>query len=224
MKKISARPGIPEVALPSSIKTILRTIDRWLDPKKLPTYEIIINPPEQMFGMESFVPPVKAIAYDIMSVISLMLIDNEIVGERLQYFHDKYEELLDINGNRIISHCSSANFFAKSGAYIKSVYGDQTNLLSILISYDKTTLSRNGIRTATPVYVSIGNLDSVQLQKDISTDIIGFLPDIPLSETELHRALTEAGCKSKTRRIQAIRYYKKFIEQEVLFHSFCIQK
>ena len=83
----------------------------------------------------------------------------------------------------------------------------QKKIISILISYDNTTL----------YYASIGNLDIVQLQKDISADIIGFLPDIPLSETELHRALTEAGCKSKTRRIQAIRYYKKFIE-EVLFH------
>ena len=46
--------GVQEVALPSSLNTIMQTKERWFAPKKLPTYEIIINPPEEMFGRDSF--------------------------------------------------------------------------------------------------------------------------------------------------------------------------
>ena len=99
---------------------------------------------------------------------------------------------------------------------MKQTLGEGICLLPLIISYDKTTISRNGTRTATPVYVTVGNLTADSMKKDFSTDLIGYVPEKQLSDTELKEALKEAGCKHVSKRTEALKMYGKYIEQQVI--------
>jgi hypothetical protein len=65
------------------------------------------------------------------------------------------------------------------------------------------------------MYVSLANQTTKQLQLDDSTDLVGYLPDLPLSVTEIRRALEINGVRAKTNRNKAVSMYKRHIEQTV---------
>ena len=62
---------------------------------------------------------------------------------------------------------------------------------------------------------------STQIRKDASTDLVGYVPEKQLSDSEIKDALTTAGCKSITKQKEALKMYGKYIEQEVsiILHS-----
>ena len=109
----------------------------------------------------------------------------------------------------------SGDFWIKTEEHIHATLGTDICLLPIIISYDKTTLSRNGTRTATPVYVTVANLSSDAIRKDTSTDLVGYVPDKQFSDSKIKDALKTAGCKSITKQKEALKMYGKYIEQEV---------
>ena len=106
----------------------------------------------------------------------------------------------------------------KAEEHIRETVHPHICILPVIISYDKTTLSRNGTRTATPVYATVANLNASALKKDSSTDLIGYLPEKQASDTEIKEALKKAGCKFETKRKNALKMYGKYIEQQVCQH------
>jgi len=158
-----------------------------------------------------------------MDVMAQMLVDTSIVGAANEFFKFEAEYKYMLEGGsrtRVFSDPNTADFFQRSQRYIRSLHGENVHILPFILSYDKTTLSRNGVRQATPMYVSLANLTSKQLQLDVSTDLVGYLPDLPLSVSEINRALHDNGVKAKTNRTKAVQMYKRYIEQEVIL--FCI--
>ena len=217
ISSVSTREGV-EVAMPKKISTLLAAINKWLHHKKKKIYTVYIPPPRTLFGKDSTVPPIKYVCYDIMEVIAHMLVDTNIVGKTNEFFKFEAEEKYMAQGEemvRVYSDSNTAEFFIRSQRHIRALHGNHVHLLPFILSYDKTTLSRNGIRTATPMYVSIANQTSKQLQLDGSTDLVGYLPDLPLSVTEIRRALDDSGVKAKTNRNKAVSMYKRHIEQTV---------
>ena len=53
------------------------------------------------------------------------------------------------------------------------------------------------------------------IRKDTSTDLVGYVPEKQLSDSEIKDAIKTAGCKSITKQKEALKMYGKYIEQEV---------
>ena len=97
------------------------------------------------------------------------------------------------------------DFWIKTEEHIHATLGTDIFLLPIIASYDKTTLSRNGTRIATPVYVTVANLSSDAIRKDTSTDLVGYVPDKQFSDPEIKDALKSAGCKRITKQKELLK-------------------
>ena len=160
MRTTSTREG-SEIALPKRISTILDSTKKWLHHKKKELHTVYIAPPTTIFGHSTFVPHIKYVCYDVMDVMAQMLVDTSIVGAANEFFKFEAEYKYMLEGGsraRVFSDPNTADFFQRSQRYIRSLHGKNVHILPFILSYDKTTLSRNDVRQATPMYVSLANL------------------------------------------------------------------
>jgi hypothetical protein len=93
--------------------------------------------------------------------------------------------------------------------------GAHVKFIPIIISTDKTAVGDGQTKTSFPCYVSIGNMTTEAMCKDVSTGMLVFLPELVNATSLMHAVLGEVGCRSKSLRTKAITVWRRYLEQEV---------
>jgi len=162
------------------------------------------------FGETTQLSKAPAVFKNILEVVALQLIDNTVVGSHGENFALSYQRT-----NGIIGNFASGEFMRKCEIQIKREFGNNVYPLILLLDSDKTVLSRNGTRTATPFYVSVGNLDLKTMCSDKGTELVGFMPEILDSKRVLEAALRDVGITAKNKIESCIMLNNKYLEQTV---------
>jgi hypothetical protein len=174
-----------------------------------------IDPPKFLFGEGGGeLGSSPFVHYNVMEVIAQLLLDKDIVGENAEKFALDFEPLL-CNDERVIKDFHTAEYFRLGSKWVKENVGAHVKFLPIIISTDKTAVGDGQTKTSFPCYVSIGNLTTEAMCKDVSTGMLGYLPELANATSLMHAVLGEVGCRSKSMRTEAITVWRRHLEQEV---------
>jgi hypothetical protein len=88
-------------------------------------------------------------------------------------------------------------------------------LLAFSLSCDKTSVDRVGGISVWPCYLTIMNVDSTVRRREIASDIVGYVPVSPYTDSQLEAILRE-HCGVRRNLDEVIKIVKYYMEQS--FH------
>ena len=175
--------------------------------RKIPLEKIEIDLPNEMFGPNSERKKAKAVVRDPIKTLASMLIRNDVVGENLENFNFEYTK------SKSISTVTSGNFFKMTQKHIRSKWGENVHVLPILVSSDKTELTKLGKRTIWPIYVTCGNFSTKLMTSEKGSKLSGFCPYLPYNDEELKKMLDDYSFKKGKHKI-CLTILKRYFEQK----------
>jgi hypothetical protein len=161
-----------------------------------------------MFGNNSEMKKARAVVRDPLKTIASMLIRNEVVGENLENFNFEYKK------SNSISSVNTGNFFKLAQKNIRLKWGENVNVLPIIVSSDKTDLTKCGKRTIWPIYVTCGNFSTELMTSEIGSQLSGFCPYLPYNDEELKKMLFENFISAKGKQKTCLTILKRYFEQK----------
>jgi len=84
------------------------------------------------------------------------------------------------------------------------------------LGIDATNLNQSGSTNATPVYISLGNLNIEKLQSHIGIELCGYLPVSLASKANQRSALLANGIKFDSKQEECMKIHSRWLEQEFL--------
>jgi len=147
-----------------------------------------------------------------------MLINPDIVGDKLQNFKFTFEERTDFKGFRVYGNVNSVDFFRKAEAAVKARYGEGVYPLLIFLSSDKTHGDRSGNEKFWPMLVTLGNFTTNILSSPICQELVGYCPLLPLGDGRIKKHLQENGVTSDSHQQSVCRKLRLKSEQS-FFHT-----
>jgi hypothetical protein len=176
---------------------MIRTVLSSTQHSRLTVSKCWIKPPAFLFGEDvNELKGSPCVHYNIMEVIAHMLLDKEVVGNTAEHFAIEYEVLMS-NDDRVIKDFHSAEYFRLGCHWVKENIGEHVKFLPVIISTDKTVVGEGATKTAFPCYISLGNLKTQAMCKDISTGMLGYLPSLMHAVLDLTHA-----CSTRRSRMQ----------------------
>jgi hypothetical protein len=209
IKVLSSDCGL-EVSLPSEYKSIIQRVMKVMNKFKIPLYRRMYRMCPSFFGDRTGLSKAPAVFKNILEVVALQLIDNSVVGSEGENFILGFER-----NDGILGNLASGEFMRKCEVEVQNQYGNNVYPLILLLDSDKTVLSRNGTRSATPFYVSVGNLNLTTMCSDKGTELVGFMPEILDSKRVLEAALRDVAITAKNKIESCIMLNNKYLEQSV---------
>ena len=88
------------------------------------------------------------------------------------------------------------------------------------LSLDGTEMGRGSKRKAIPVYLSLLNLKLKTLVSKFGTDIVGFIPEFPLSDKKIFEYMRQAGIRLKGNQKKSLSCLKQWLIQICLKNIF----
>ena len=161
-----------------------------------------------MFGTNTEFKKARAVVRDPIKTLSAMLIRNDLVGKKLENFNFEYKK------SSSISTVNSSNFFKNAQKYVRLKWGESVNVLPILVSSDKTELTKCGKRTIWPIYVTCGNFSTEIMTSEKGSQLSGFCPYLPYNDEELKRMLFNYGIQAKGKQKNCLTILKRYFEQK----------
>jgi Plavaka transposase len=150
----------------------------------LSTYEQRMNAP--LLGAQGTVT-------DLFQVVASMLLEQDLVGKDLEDYNFTYTPLIDGNGDQMYGGITSARNFREAEKEVKRKWGQDTCLLVVNFSSDKTHVTRCGTVVLCPVYATIANFSVDNIRRPSGNDIVGYCPLSPYTQVELDTILRESG-------------------------------
>jgi hypothetical protein len=154
---------------------------------------------------------------DILETIARMLVDEEVVGRRGQHFRVEYSREYNSDGEQTYGNVTSASWFKKTERAVQKKWGEDVYLLGFLISCDKTHVDRLGGISVWPCYITILNLDAKVRCTQRGSDIIGYVPIMSYSDSQLGQILKE-NCGILRNIEEVIKMCKYYFEQSFHFN------
>ena len=140
--------------------------------RKIQLEKAAIKLPKETFGTNTEFKKARAVVRDHINTLSAMLIRKYFVGKNLENFNFEYKK------SSSISTVNSSNFFLNAQKYVRLKWGESVNVLPILVSSDKTELTKCGKRTIWPIYVTCGKFSTEIMTSEKGSQLSGFCPYI----------------------------------------------
>ena len=151
-----------------------------------------IRYPHQLYGHnQSTLKPLNAVVIDIMETVASMIQDPQVVGSNLENYIFEYTPEFNAEGERTFGNVTSAFWFKKTLANIRSKWGNDVNILVLNLSTDKTQVDRLQGQTVWPCYITIMNLIGKIRRTSKGSELIGYCPIVPYSKRKLKEKLQE---------------------------------
>ena len=184
-----------------------------------PTIRAVSLPfPMDLFGVHGkTLKKVTCIIVDLVETIATMLVNTDVVGRNGVKFKLSYSSECNDNGEKTFGNVTSALWFKKTEKTIRRQWGHQVNLLAFAIACDKTHVDRVGGISVWPCYITLLNLDTSVRRTARGSDIIGYLPILPYSDTQLSYILKNS-CGVKRKLDEAVKMTKYSMEQSFYFN------
>ena len=172
--------------------------------------------PAEIFGtFGKTLKPVPCVIVDIIETMAAMLVNDDVVGRRGEYFHHEFAREYNEAGEQTFGNVTSAGWFKKTEEAIRDQWGHDVYLLAFAIACDKTAVDGVGGISVWPCYLTIMNVDSSVRRREIASDIVGYVPVIPYTDSQLEQILREE-CGVKRDHVEVIKVVKYYMEQS--FH------
>ena len=172
--------------------------------------------PKELFGtFGKTLTPVRCVIVDIIETMAAMLVNDDVVGRRGQHFHFEYCREFNEDGEQTFGNVTSAEWFKRTQEAIRERWGSDVYLLAFSISCDKTAVDRVGGISVWPCYLTIMNVDSSVRHREIASDIVGYVPVLPYTDSQLAAILRE-HCGVRRDLDEVIKIVKYYMEQS--FH------
>ena len=187
-----------------------------------------IKYPIQIFGEDqSRLKTIKTAIVDIVETVAGMLLETEMVGDKLQNFAFSYTKEVNDNGQQIYGNLTGAKWFQRTERAVKAAWGDDVHLLALNISTDKTQVDRLKGLSIWPCYVTIMNLDGKVRRTLLGSECIGYCPLLPYSHTAMETMLKDLyniradhkNCRKMVERYRRY-YYMRLTLLLSLFHNY----
>lgn len=146
--------------------------------------------PRDLFGEEISRNLLPAVGYacNILEIVSEMLMNASIVGEQGQFFKKTFNLIRDDESNeRVVEDLCSAEWYRATLHKIKQMPGIRKDvvLLGLLLSYDAAVVNLKSGSSATPLYISIGNVSHSELTRNSeNVSFVGFFPKHAVRRTK----------------------------------------
>jgi len=148
--------------------------------------------PVQIFGDDqSQLKPIKTAVVNCVETIAGMLLENDMVGDKLQNFAFTYAKEFNEDRQQIYGNLTSANWFRRTEAAVKAEWGEDVHLLAVNLSTDKTQVDRLRGISIWPCYVTIMNLTGKIRRTHLGSECVGYCPLLPYSQTAMETLLKD---------------------------------
>ncbi len=173
--------------------------------------------PQELFGVYGKqLKKVTCVILDLLETIATVLVNPDVVGPTGVKFGYTYLSEYNDDNEKTFGNVTSCIWFKKTQKSIRRQWGQHVHLLAFAISCDKTHVDRVGGISVWPCYITILNLDISVRRTVRGSDIIGYLPILPYSDTQLANILrTSCGVKRKVD--EAVKMTKYYMEQSFYF-------
>ena len=211
-----------EIPVPSKYYTIHDKIFKALRNKSIRIVKTYYEHCKELFGSKNNLEKIPAVVTDILDMISQMFIDPAIYP----YLHFDYEESkiyknVEIKGKRkriedvVYSEFYNSEFFKRAEEKIRDQWGP-VKIVPVFIGIDATNLNQSGSINATPVYLSLGNMEINLLRSHNGIELCGYLPVSLASKAKQRSALSNNGIQFETNQDDCIKLHSRWLEQEFL--------
>lgn len=148
--------------------------------------------PTHLYGAnisESLLPAV-GYACNILEIVCEMLLNASVVGDSGENFGKCFKMIRDErSGERVVEDLCSSEWYKTTEAKVKQIPGIKSDvvLLGLILSYDAASVNLKTGSTATPLYVSIGNVspgDACRSSENVS--FVGFFPKHAVRNVKQH--------------------------------------
>ena len=174
--------------------------------------KVLPYPPQIFSNCLKPLKPVPCIVVDLLEALASMLINTDVVGENAENFQFHYKEEFNEDNERTFGNVTSGFWFKMAEKAIRRRWGSFVSLLSFAICCDKTHVDRVGGISVWPCYLTIMNLDASVRRAARGSDIIGYLPILPYSDSQISDILIE-DCGVLRKCDEVVKMTKYFLEQ-----------
>ena len=161
-----------------------------------------------MFDSNYEMKRARAVVRDPIKTLASMLIREELVGKNLEKFNFEYKK------SKSISSVNSGNFFKMAQQDIRTKWGDNVHVFPIIVSSDKTELTKCGKRSIWPIYVTCGNFSTDIMTSKKGSLLSGFIPYLPYNDEELKKMLHDHDIKAIGKQKICLTILKRYFEQK----------
>jgi len=206
----------PRFLVPKSFQSLEKSAR--VDVASLYEYREIVVPWIDTWQMDKMpeYPPVKIYCRSLFQIVSLMLVDPEIMTIWKKHIFLNYWRAENKDGERVYSDVMTSPWSEETEKLVHSK--DPSGHLMPLIFYtDGVQVSTHARNKITPVMVTLGNFSDELLQKDCSKRVIAYLPNFKgYSKDHIKTHLMETLGMSQT----AVRYPNVYLRRVYLFHIY----
>ena len=172
--------------------------------------------PAEIFGtVGKTLHPVRCVIVDIIETMAAMLVNDDVVGRRGEHFHHEFAREYNEDEEQTFCNVTSAGWFKKTEEAIRERWGHDVYLLAFTIACDKTAVDRVGGISVWPCYLTIMNVDSSVRRREIASDIVGYVPVLAYTDSQLEQILKDK-CGVLRNFVEVIKLVKYYMEQS--FH------
>lgn len=138
--------------------------------------------PKDLYGEEIARTLLPAVGYacNVLDIVSEMLINASVVGDNGELFQIRYKDIRDEETHeRVVEDLCSGEWFKTTDAEVKQLHGisEDSTLLGLVFSYDAASVNLKTGSTATPLYVSVGNVSQNDIARNSeNVGFVGFFP------------------------------------------------
>ena len=210
-----------EIPLPQKYATIHSRIIRAVNTKKYSIKKTFYMHNTDIFGINNKLGKIPAVVTDIMDVIASMLVDEDIYPNLTFEYSEKTITKISYHGKKrhktidvIYGEFYNSEFFKLCEQEVKQNWGPSVKPLVIFLGIDATNLTSS--LSATPMYLSLGNMNIASLRSHHGSELCGFLPVSLASKARQMQCLLENGIKTLKAQEECITLHSKWLEQECL--------
>jgi len=211
-----------EIPIPAKYYSIHDRIFQALHDKSIKIVKTHYQHCESLYGKNNNLGKIPAVVTNILEIITCMFIDPEIYP----FLHLDYEESkvykTEIIGNKrqrtvdvVYGEFYNSEFFKRSESEIREQWGP-CKIVPVFFGIDATNLNQSGSINATPVYLSLGNMDIDMLRSHVGIELCGYMPVSLASKAKQRCALEANGIKHETNWDDCIKIHSRWLEQEFL--------
>jgi hypothetical protein len=215
-----------EIPLPQKYYTIHDKIFKAVNEKSIKIVKTHYLHCEDLFGKNNDLGKIPCVVTDIVDVIASMLVDPAIYPHlKLDYEENKLYRTETVGNKRqrtvdvMYGEFYNSEFFRKTEIEVRNNWGP-CKIIPVFFGIDATNLNNTGSISATPVYMSVGNMSIDMLRSHIGIELVGYMPVTLASKAKMRSALEDNGVQYETNQDECVKMHSRWLEQECL-HDFC---
>jgi len=220
IRRISYINGL-EIPLPQKYETIHNRIVATVNKKRYRVTKTYYEHNKEMFGTNNDLGKIPCVVTDILDVIAQMLIDVDVYPYLKFDYIEKTQTCYENIGNKriktsdiVYSEFYNSEFFLKSQTEIHQNWGDNVKPVFVFLGIDATNLTSS--LSATPIYLSLGNMNIDMLQTYNGSELIGYMPVSLASKARQMQCLQKNGILSIKAQEDCLSMHARWLDQECL--------